>query len=289
MEIKTIMVFGAGQMGSGIAQVAAQAGYSVLLNDIQEELISRGLGTIMMHLGRDVAKGKISVSEKDEIMARITPSLHIDDAVSADFIIEAVTEDEPLKRAIFSRLDVLCRQEVILATNTSSIPVTRIAAATKRPEQVIGMHFMNPVPVMRLVELIRGLLSSDETVTVTKRLTEEFGKTAVESKDYPAFISNRLIGPFINEAIYALFEGVGTVESIDAVATLGFNQPMGPLALADLIGLDTVLAIVESLHKGFGDSKYRPCPLLRQYVNAGYLGRKTGRGFYVYEEKSIVE
>jgi len=283
MDIKTIAVIGAGQMGNGIAQVAAQAGYSVIMNDIKEEFVQRGLDTISKNLDRQVKKEKISSAQKEEIMGRITPSVQIDDAASADFVIEAAIENEALKKDIFSKLDAICGKDAILSSNTSSISITRVGAATKRADKVIGMHFMNPVPVMKLVEIIRGIATSDETFTITKELSEKFGKTVAEANDFPGFIANRVFMPMINEAVYAHFEGVGTIESIDTVAKLGFNQPMGPFELADLIGLDTILAILETLYEGFGDPKYRPCPLLRQYVDAGYLGRKTGKGFYDYK------
>jgi len=283
MEIKTIAIIGAGQMGNGIAQVASQVGYLVIMNDIKEEFVNRGWDTISKNLDRQVKKEKLTVAQKEEIMSRITPSICIDDAASADFVIEAAIEKEDLKKEIFTRLDTICKNDVILATNTSSISITRVAAVTKRADKVIGMHFMNPVPVMKLVEIIRGIATSEKTFTITKDLAEKLGKSVAESKDFPGFIANRIFAPMINEAIYALFEGVGTVESIDKVAKLGFNQPMGPFELADLIGLDVVLAILETLHEGFGDSKYRLCPLLRQYVAAGYLGRKSGKGFYDYK------
>ena len=282
MDIKTFGVVGAGQMGGGIAQVAAASGFRVVMNDIADSFIQKGLGTIAKNLDRMVEKGKLSREKKEEIQGRIKGTVQLDGLGEADFVVEAATENEPLKLNLFKDLDRICRKEVILSSNTSSISITKIASATQRPSQVIGMHFMNPVPVMQLVEIIKGLQSSVETFNTVRSLAEKMGKTPVEANDFPGFISNRILMPMINEAIYTLFEGVGTPEAIDTVMKLGMNHPMGPLALADLIGLDTCLAIMEVLYRGFGDSKYRPCPLLRKYVDAGYLGRKTGRGFYNY-------
>jgi 3-hydroxybutyryl-CoA dehydrogenase len=282
MEIKTIGVAGAGQMGNGIAQVAAHSGFRVVMSDIADSLVQKGLDTISKNLGRIVEKGKIPSQKRDEIMGRIKGTIQVKDMGEVDFVVEAAIENESLKLNIFKELDQICRKEIILSSNTSSISITKIASATQRPSQVIGMHFMNPVPVMQLVEIIRGLQTSQETFSTVKSLAEKMGKTPVEANDFPGFISNRILMPMINEAIYTLFEGVGSPEAIDTVMKLGMNHPMGPLALADLIGLDTCLAIMEVLYNGFGDSKYRPCPLLRKYVDAGYLGRKTGRGFYSY-------
>ena len=284
MDIKTIGVVGAGQMGNGIAHVAAYSGFQVVMSDIADSFVQKGLTTISKNLDRMVEKGKIPAQKKEEVMGRIKGTIQLQDMANVDFAVEAATENESLKLTIFKDLDRICRKEVILSSNTSSLSITKIASATQRPSQVIGMHFMNPVPVMQLVEIIRGLRTSQETFDAVKSLTEKMGKTPVEANDFPGFISNRILMPMINEAIYTLFEGVGTPEAIDTVMKLGMNHPMGPLALADLIGLDTCLAIMEVLHKGFGDSKYRPCPLLRKYVDSGYLGKKTGRGFYNYKQ-----
>jgi 3-hydroxybutyryl-CoA dehydrogenase len=283
MEIKTFGVVGAGQMGNGIAQVAAMSGLNVIMNDIAKEFVDKGVAMITKNLDRSVEKGKMTKEDRDAVLGRIKGSLELKDMASADFVIEAATERQDLKFKIFKDLDGICRPEVILGTNTSSIPIGRIASQTRRPEKVIGMHFMNPVPVMKLVEVIRGLATSDDTFKTTWALSERFGKTPALANDYPGFIANRILMPMINEAIYCLYHSVGTREDIDTVMRLGANHPMGPLALADLIGLDTCLAIMETLNDGFKDSKYRPCPLLRKYVEAGWLGKKTGRGFYEYK------
>ncbi len=282
MDIKTYGVIGAGQMGNGIAQVAAMSGLNVIMNDIKPEFVQRGLDTITKNLSKSVEKGKMTAEEKQAVLSRIQSSTALSDMTAADFVVEAATENEALKFQIFKQLDDICPAHVILATNTSSIPIGRIAAQTRRPEKVIGMHFMNPVPAMKLVEVIRGIATSDETFQITWDLSLKFGKTPALANDYPGFIANRILLPMINEAIFCLYHGVGTRENIDTVMKLGMNHPMGPLALADLIGLDTCLAIMETLYNGFKDPKYRPCPLLRKYVEAGWLGKKSGKGFYEY-------
>jgi 3-hydroxybutyryl-CoA dehydrogenase len=275
-------VVGAGTMGNGIAQVAARAGFDVVMRDVSEEFLARGLKAIDKSLQRDVDKERLSAEEKSAIVGRIKPSTAPDALAEAFIVVEAVTEALAVKTEVFGTLDQITKSECILASNTSSISITKLGAATKRPDKVIGMHFMNPVPVMKLVEVIRGAATSDETYKRVRALTETLGKTPLECQDYPGFISNRVLMPMINEAIFALHEGVATRESIDGIVKLGMNHPMGPLALADFIGLDVCLAIMNVLHEGFGDSKYRPCPLLQRYVDAGWLGRKTGRGFYEY-------
>ena len=283
MKISKLMVIGAGQMGSGIAQVCAQAGYMVVLNDLKPEFVERGLAGINKILTRNVDKGRLTEEQKQEVLSNITTSTDLNDASDVDLVIEAAVENMDMKTKIFAQLDDITPAHTILASNTSSLPITEIAAATKRPEKVIGMHFMNPVPVMKLVEIIRGLATADEVYQVLEDMTKTLSKVPVEVNDFPGFVSNRILMPMINEAIYTLYEGVATKEAIDEVMKLGMNHPMGPLTLADFIGLDTCLYIMETLHQGFGDDKYRPCPLLRKYVKAGWLGKKTGRGFYTYQ------
>ena len=282
MTINVLGVVGAGQMGSGIAQVASACGLTVVMNDINDEFVERGYKTIEKSLGRLLKKEKITLEEQQSILGRIEASTSLEDMIRADYVVEAATENEALKLKIFEDLEEFCKPGAILSSNTSSISITKIAAATKRPEKVIGMHFMNPVPLMKLVEIINGLATDDETTRVTQDLAVKMGKTPVPANDFPGFVANRILIPMINEAIYAVYEGVGEAKDIDEIMKLGMNHPMGPLALADLIGLDTCLAILEVLQKGLGDSKYRACPLLRKYVDAGWLGRKTGRGFHAY-------
>lgn len=283
MNVKNVMVIGAGQMGSGIAQVLAMADLQVVLHDLKPEFVERGLVTITKNLNRQVEKERMSEEERETILARIRTSTDLANASDVDVVIEAAVENMDIKAALFAELDQIAPSHAILATNTSSLPITEIAAATTRPEQVIGMHFMNPVPVMKLVEIIRGLATSDEVYQTIQELALQLKKTPVEVNDFPGFVSNRILLPMINEAIYTVYEGVAAPEAVDEVMKLGMNHPMGPLTLADFIGLDTCLYIMETLHEGFGDDKYRPCPLLRKYVKAGWLGKKSGRGFYIYE------
>ena len=277
-----IGVIGAGTMGNGIAQVAARAGYSVVMRDVKDEFLQRGMNAIDKSLQRDVDKGRLDAEEKSAITGRIKTTTELEALSDASFVIEAVTEDLNVKTELFKALDQIAPPEAILASNTSSISITRLGAATSRPDKVIGMHFMNPVPVMRLVEVIRGIATSNETYQRVRSLTEKLGKTALDCNDSPGFVSNRVLLPMINEAIFTLYEGVATRESIDGIMKLGMNHPMGPLELADFIGLDVCLAILNVLYDGLGDPKYRACPLLKRYVDAGWLGRKAGRGFYEY-------
>jgi 3-hydroxybutyryl-CoA dehydrogenase len=270
-------------MGNGIAHVAAAAGIAVVMSDLEDRLVKRGLDTIAKNLQRGVDKGKLTAAEKDATLEKVSGTTKLEDLAGCDYVVEAAIEKLDVKLDLFARLDRIVKPKAILATNTSSLPITRIAAATERPEKVIGMHFMNPVPVMKLVEVIRGLQTTDETAATTKVLAETMGKTPVFCRDFPGFVSNRVLMPLINEAIFCLHEGVADASSIDTIMKLGMNHPMGPLALADFIGLDTCLYILEVLHEGLGEAKYRPCPLLRKYVEAGWLGKKSGRGFYEYQ------
>jgi 3-hydroxybutyryl-CoA dehydrogenase len=283
MSVSTVGIIGAGQMGAGVAQVAAQAGVNILLNDVSEEMCRRGLETVERNVDRMVQRGRMKLEERDRLLRRIEITHRLEDLATADFVLEAVVENEDAKIALFQRLDKICPPDVIFASNTSSISITRMAARTSRADRFIGMHFMNPVPAMKLVEIIRGLATSQQTYEATRALAERLGKDTMTAEDFPGFIVNRILLPMINEAIYTLYEGVGGVIDIDTAMKLGTNQPMGPLELADLIGLDTCLAIMEVMHRVFGDDKYRPCPLLKKYVDAGYLGRKAARGFYVYD------
>lgn len=282
MNIQKVMVIGAGQMGSGIAQVCAMSGYDVILHDLKEEFVNKGLAAITTNLSRQVEKGKYTSEAKELTLSRITKSTNLQNAAAVDIVIEAAVENMDVKAKLFTEIDQIAPAHAILASNTSSLPITEIAAATTRPGKVIGMHFMNPVPVMKLVEVIRGLATDDEVYVAVEEMAKSLGKIPVEVNDFPGFVANRILMPMINEAIYTLYEGVATKEAIDDVMKLGMNHPMGPLTLADFIGLDTCLYIMETLHEGFGDDKYRPCPLLRKYVKAGWLGKKSGRGFYEY-------
>ena len=280
--IKQVGVIGAGTMGNGIAQVFAQSGFSVTLVDVAQPMLDRARTTIEKSFARFVEKGKLTATDRDAALGRLTPATSVDQLGDADYVVEAIVEHADVKRALFARLDAMTRPDVILASNTSSISITLLGAATRRPDKVLGMHFMNPVPLMTLVEMIRGQATSHDSMRIASGLCTALGKTPIEAADYPGFIANRILMPMINEAIFAVMEGVGTPEAIDAVMKLGMNHPMGPLTLADFIGLDVCLAILNVLHDGIGDPKYRPCPLLRRMVAAGHLGRKSGQGFYPY-------
>lgn len=288
MSLQQIGVIGAGQMGAGIAQVAAQAEIAVVMHDVTPEMCKRGVDSIARNLDRMIERGRFKPEERDRVMRRIETTTNLEDLGKVGFVIEAVIENEDAKIALLQKLDKVCPPETIFASNTSSISITRMGAKTSRADRVIGMHFMNPVPAMKLVEIIRGLATSEATFQQTRALAEQLGKTTMTAQDFPGFIVNRVLLPMINEAIYTMYEGVGGVTDIDTAMKLGTNQPMGPLELADLIGLDTCLAIMEVMHRVLGDDKYRPCPLLKKYVDAGYLGRKSGRGFYVYDEKGAL-
>jgi len=288
MSLQQIGVVGAGQMGAGIAQVAAQAGIAVVMNDIAPELCKRGVDSIARNLARMIERGRFKPEDRERVMRRVETTTRLEDLAGVGFVIEAVVENEDAKIGLLQKLDKICPPETIFASNTSSISITRMGARTSRADRVIGMHFMNPVPAMKLVEIIRGLATSEATFQQTRALAEQLGKTTMTAQDFPGFIVNRVLLPMINEAIYTMYEGVGGVTDIDIAMKLGTNQPMGPLELADLIGLDTCLAIMEVMHRVLGDDKYRACPLLKKYVDAGYLGRKSGRGFYVYDEKGTL-